>query len=144
MGCYEEKSVMWSEKLFQYKTFRSGSVDMSAKSQVRISSSFPSAWNERCMLLGIVHSVSKLLVVAQLARFFLLRLESEYHQARSQKFAIRNSQRGGCLGGLGAEPPATGGWGLGAKPPAAGGKGVWELCPQRLKILRFFTKIISF
>ena len=60
----------------------------------------------------------------------------------------RNSQWGGCLGGLGAEPPAAGGqWeagGLGAKPPAAGGTGVWGQSPQRSKILHFFAKITSF
>ena len=57
----------------------------------------------------------------------------------------RNLQWGGCLGGLGAEPPAAGGqWesgGLGAKLPAAGGTGVWGRSPQRLKILNFFAKL---
>ena len=57
----------------------------------------------------------------------------------------RNSQRGGCLGGLRAEPPAARGqWGVGAKPPAAGGTGVWGHSPQRSKILHFFAKITSF
>ena len=70
-----------------------------------------------------------------LRRTFCLR------QARSQKFATG----GGCLGGLGAEPPAAGSqwgsgseasgrWGFGGKPPADGGT----------KILHFFAKITSF
>ena len=44
-------------------------------------------------------------------------------QARSQKFAM-----GGCLGGLGAEPPA------------AESTGVWGRSPQRSKILHFFRE----
>ena len=40
----------------------------------------------------------------------------------------RNSQWGGCFGGLGA------------KPPAAGGTGYWGRSPQRSKILHFFCK----
>ena len=48
-------------------------------------------------------------------------------QARSQKFA-----KGGCLGGLRAEPPAAGGqWGLGAKPPAARSWGFGGKTPSR-------------
>ena len=35
-------------------------------------------------------------------------------QARSQKFAM-----GGCFGGLGAKPPAAGGWGSGSGAPSA-------------------------
>ena len=68
---------------------------------------------------------------------------SEHHcsyQARSQKFAMG----GGCFGGLGAEPPAAGGWGFGGIAPAAGGTGVWGRSPQRSKILHFFAKINSF
>ena len=30
----------------------------------------------------------------------------------------RNSQWGGCFGGLGAKPPAAGGWGFGGKAPS--------------------------
>ena len=48
-------------------------------------------------------------------------------QARSQKFAM-----GGCLGGLGAEPPEANGV-LGAKPPAAGGT-------EALENFAFFCK----
>ena len=70
----------------------------------------------------------------------------------------RNSQwGGGCLWGLGAEPPAAGGqWGLGAKPaqpPEAGGLGVNSQPPEArgsgggapaLKKFAFFAKITSF
>ena len=42
--------------------------------------------------------------------------------------ADRNSQFGGCFGGLGALPPAT------------GGTGVWGHSPQRSKILHFLQK----
>ena len=75
------------------------------------------------------------------------------NQARSQKFAKggavwgvwgRSPQPPEANGGLGAEPPAAGGWGLGAKPPAAGGTGVWGWSPQRSKILHFFAKITLF
>ena len=47
-------------------------------------------------------------------------------QARSQKFAM-----GGCLGGLGAEPPAAGGqWGSGGEAPSCRRLGVWGQSPQ--------------
>ena len=75
----------------------------------------------------------------------------------SRRRVARNSQWGGCLGVLGAEPPAAGcQWGLeaklpapeagglGAEPPAAGGTGAWGRSPQRSKILHFFAKITSF
>ena len=58
-------------------------------------------------------------------------------QARSQKFAI-----GGCLGGLGAEPPAAGGQQMsGGETPSCRRLEVWGLRPQRSKILHFFAKI---
>ena len=48
-------------------------------------------------------------------------------QARSQKFAMG----GGCLGGLGAEPPAAGGqWGSGGEAPSCRRLGVWGKSPQ--------------
>ena len=69
----------------------------------------------------------------------------------------RNSQWGGCFGGLGAEPPAAGGqrgsegeapsrrrlrvWG---QTPSRRRQGVWGRSPQRSKILHFFAKITSF
>ena len=47
-------------------------------------------------------------------------------QARSQKFAM-----GGCLGGLGAEPPAAGGQrGYGYEAPSCRRLEVWGLRPQ--------------
>ena len=51
-------------------------------------------------------------------------------QARSQKFAMGGAVLGvwewspqtpEANGGVGAKPPAAGGWGLGAKSPAGGG-----------------------
>ena len=61
-------------------------------------------------------------------------------QARSQKFAMggavlgvwgRSPQPPEANGGLGAKPPAAGGWGFGAKPPAAGGWGFGGKAPSR-------------
>ena len=72
-------------------------------------------------------------------------------QARSQKFAMRravlgvwerSSQPPEANGGLGAKPPAAGGWGSGRKASSRrrrGGLGAEPL--QRSKILHFFAKI---
>ena len=69
------------------------------------------------------------------------------------KRVARNSQWGSVLGVWGRSPSRCrpmGVWGrspqlpeagvLRAKPSAAGGTGVWELCPQRSKILHLFCK----
>ena len=58
--------------------------------------------------------------------------------ARNSQWAFWGS------GGLGAKPPAAGGWEFGGKPPAAGGMGVWGRSTQRSKILHFLAKITSF
>ena len=47
-------------------------------------------------------------------------------------------------GGLGAKPPAAGGWGFGGNAPSRRRHGVWGRSPQRSKILHFFAKISSF
>ena len=74
-------------------------------------------------------------------------------QARSQKFAM-----GGCLGGLGAEPPAAGGqWESRGEVPSRRRLEVWEQSPQppeargsgggapsTQKSCIFFAKITSF
>ena len=70
----------------------------------------------------------------------------------------RNSQWGGCFGGLGAEPPAAGGqWGSGGEGPSGRKLGVWGQSPQppeargsggrapsAQKFCIFFAKITSF
>ena len=53
---------------------------------------------------------------------------TEDAQVRSQKFVIGG---GGCLGGLGAEPPAAGGqWGSGGEAPSCRRLGDWGQSPQ--------------
>ena len=51
----------------------------------------------------------------------------------------------GCLGGLGAEPPAAEGqWGSGGEALSRRRLGVWGQSPQRTKILHFFAKKLHF
>ena len=57
----------------------------------------------------------------------------------------RNSQWGGGLfGGLGAMPPAAGGWGLGGKDPSRRRHGGLGAEPPALENFAFFAKINSF
>ena len=52
-------------------------------------------------------------------------------QTNGGRRVARNSQWGGCLGGLGAEPPAAGGqWGSGGEAPSCRRLGVWGQNPQ--------------
>ena len=65
-------------------------------------------------------------------RKYIINLQNKIDSARR---VARNSQLGGCFGGLGAEPPEANG-GLGEKPPGAGGWG----CGPGSKILHFLQK----
>ena len=69
-------------------------------------------------------------------------LHTIIHSAKRGQHKARNSQlRGAVFGGLGAEPPAAGGyWGSGGKAPSRWRHGGLGAEPQRLKILRFFFK----
>ena len=52
-------------------------------------------------------------------------------QVQASRRVARNSQWGGCLGGLGTEPPAAGGqWGSGGEAPSCRRLGVWGQSPQ--------------
>ena len=57
-------------------------------------------------------------------------------QARSQKFAMGE----GCLGGLGAEPPAAEGWGFGGKTPSRRRHGGVGAEPPALENFAFFLR----
>ena len=70
-------------------------------------------------------------------------------QARSQKFAMggagwgvwgRSPQPLEANGGLGAKPPAAGGWGFGGKAPSRRRHGVWGGAPSARKFCIFLQK----
>ena len=52
--------------------------------------------------------------------------------------------RRAVFGGLGAEPPAAGGWGFGGKAPAAGGRGIWGEAPSARKFCILLQKYLHF
>ena len=72
-----------------------------------------------------------------------------YQQARSQKFAMggavwgvwgRSPQPPEANGGLGAKPPAAGGWGFGGKTPSRRRHGGLREEPPVLEKFAFFCK----
>ena len=73
----------------------------------------------------------------------LLNISLSAETANGSRCVARNSQWEGCLGGLGAEPPAAGGqWGSEGKAPSHRRLEVWgQTCS---KILHLFAKITSF
>ena len=64
--------------------------------------------------------------------FVALKAKTQGKYVSQARRVARNLQWGGCLGGLGAEPPAAGGqWGSGGKAPSAGGWGFGGKAPSR-------------
>ena len=75
--------------------------------------------------------------------------EHAYNQARSQKFAMggavlgvwgRSPQPPEANGGLGAKPPAAGGWGFGGKAPSRRRHGGLGAEPPALENFAFFLQ----
>ena len=63
------------------------------------------------------------------------------NSAKRGKHIARNSQLRGCYGGLGAEPPAAGGyWGSGGKAPSRRRHGGLGAEPPALENFAFFFK----
>ena len=101
-------------------------------------------------------TITVILEVKIKCHYFITKI-CEKHGLITRRVA-RNSQWGGCFGGLGAEPPAAGGqWGSGGEAPSRRRLGVWGQSPQppeargsggeapsARKFCIFFAKITSF
>ena len=83
------------------------------------------------------------------SQFINFERSSGYWQARSQKFAMgglfggvwgRSLQPPEANGGLGAKPPAAGGWGFGGKAPSRQRHGGVGAEPPALENFAFFCK----
>ena len=96
----------------------------------------------RCYLMYIFARFTNLLN-EKVLRIKALQMTTKYmhhlHLLTNRRVA-RNSQRGGCFGGLGAKPPAAGGWGFGGKAPSRRRHGGLGTEPPALEKFAFFCK----